>query len=449
VSAVERLARADRHHAATAEQWDIDPWLLNTPGGVVDLRTGVIRPAKREDYMTKITAAAPGGSCSLWLSVLDRIMGGNQALIAYLQRWCGYCLTGVTSEHAMTFFYGIGRNGKGTFVETIAGALGDYSQTAAIETFLDTKNERHPTELAWLQGARLVTATETEEGRYWAESKLKQLTGGDRIAARLMRQDFFQYTPAFKLIVQGNHRPGLRTVDEAIKRRFNLVPFNVVIPPEERDTGLKEKLRAEWAGILAWAVEGCLAWQREGLNPPDAVRSATEDYFAQEDAMGRWLDDCCELRPNAWEPTSTLWDSWKRWAAKNNEFEGTEKAFSQNLESHGLTRARKNSARIFRGITLRGASPAATNPMTMVTDVTRPPITSTYARARENKGNPSHLSPGSPEPDAAAGPVTEVTHVTHPPVITVTRAYGRVNTPDPSQPSPEPDPDRDEGKLKL
>ncbi|MDR3752859.1 MAG: phage/plasmid primase, P4 family [Terracidiphilus sp.] len=353
VAAVERLARADRRHAAVIDQWDADPWLLNTAGGVVDLRTGTIRPANREDYMTKITAVAPGGKCPLWLSFLARITDGNEELQGYLQRMVGYTTTGVTVEHALFFLYGIGANGKSVFLNTIAGLMGDYARTAPIEAFIDSKSERHPTDLAGLQGARLVTAVETEDGRRWAESKLKALTGGDRIAARYMRQDFFQFTPQFKLLVAGNHKPGLRTVDEAIRRRFNLLPFTVTIPPSERDVELTEKLREEWGGILLWAIEGCLAWQSEGLLAPKAVTEATASYLAAEDALARWIEDCTEKKDGAWESASALFSSWKTWADTAGEFGGSQKRFSENLTARGFAQVRTKVARGFGGIRLR------------------------------------------------------------------------------------------------
>src|SRR5262249_1446093 len=222
-------------------------WELNTPSGIVDLRTGEIRKHARLAYMTKITGAAPDASCPTpyWRAFLNRVTGDKQELVEYLQRMAGYTLTGLTSEHALFFIYGLGANGKTTFLNAMIKAAGDYHMTAPIETFTASNHDRHPTELAALQGARIVTAVETEEGRRWAESGIKALTGGDRISARFMRQDFFEYTPQFKLIVAGNHKPGLRSVDEAIRRRFNLIPFTVTIPPEERDEALPEKLKAE------------------------------------------------------------------------------------------------------------------------------------------------------------------------------------------------------------
>jgi putative DNA primase/helicase len=166
-------------------------------------------------------------------------------LIAFLQRMAGYSLTGSIQEHALFFHHGVGANGKSTFASVLAGILGDYQRTAPIETFVASWGERHPTDLAGFQGARLVTAIETEEGRRWDETKVKTLTGGDRVSARFMRQDFFEYQPQFKLMIAGNHKPALRSVDEAIRRRLHLVPWAVVIPPAERDKNLGDKLRAE------------------------------------------------------------------------------------------------------------------------------------------------------------------------------------------------------------
>jgi putative DNA primase/helicase len=192
-----------------------------------------------------------------------------------MQRMFGYALTGDTTAHALFFLFGTGANGKSVTIDTIAGILNDYHRTAAIETFTASTTERHPTDLAGLRGARLVTAVETEEDRRWAESRIKTLTRGDTIAARFMRQDYFEFAPQFKLVIAGNHKPGLRSVDEAIRRRFHLLPFTVTIPHAERNPNLREQLKAEWPGILSWMLEGCLDWQRRGLCPPKAVLDAT------------------------------------------------------------------------------------------------------------------------------------------------------------------------------
>lgn len=352
VAAVERLARSDRRHAASVEQWDADPWVLNTPGGVVDLQTGVLRRASREDYCTKMTAVAPGRTCPTWFQFLARITDGSEELQRFMQRMCGYALTGITREHALFFLYGTGANGKSVFINTISGVMGAYAKTAAIETFIASASEHHPTDVAGLQGARLVTAVETEDGRRWAESKLKTLTGGDPVSARFMRQDFFEFTPQFKLLVAGNHKPGLRTVDEAMRRRLKLLPFTVTIPAPERDLELTEKLRAEWGGTLQWMIEGCLAWQHEGLNAPDVVTRATEEYLASEDVLARWIDECCVTERTLWTATSVLFKSWREWCDRNEEHSCSQRRFSEQLESRGFRARRTNKARGFDEIGL-------------------------------------------------------------------------------------------------
>jgi putative DNA primase/helicase len=355
ICAVEGLAKADRRLAATIDQWDADPWLLNTPGGVTDLRDGVTRPHRHDYYMSKITTVAPDRSTpSLWLSFLNKVTGGNAELVSFLQRVAGYSLTGDTREHALFFLYGVGANGKTTFLKATTGALGDYCRNAPIETFTANKNDRHPTDLAGLRGARLVTAVETEEGRQWAESKIKSLTGGDKISARFMRQDFFEYVPQFKLLIAGNHKPGLRSVDEAIRRRMHLIPFTVTIPGKERDTELSTKLATESAGILQWMVDGCLAWQRLGLAPPAIVTEATAAYLEAQDAIAAWIDECCVVEPVHWESGANLFASWSAWATRSGEFVGSQKRFVERLENRpGMEPSRPLNVRGFRGLRFR------------------------------------------------------------------------------------------------
>lgn len=355
VSGVERLARADRRHAATTDEWDADPWLLNTPGGVVDLKTGRMRPHERADRMTKVTTATPGGDCPTWLQFLNEVTGGDQELQAYLQRMVGYALTGSTQEHALFFLYGTGANGKSVFVNTLATILGDYATNAPMDTFMETRTDRHPTDMAGLRGARFVAAIETEQGRRWAESKVKNLTGGDKISARFMRQDFFEFFPQFKLFVAGNHKPAIRNIDEAMKRRLHLIPFTITVPPERRDKHLQQKLLAERDGILAWAVQGCLDWQRHGrLDPPQRVVEATEEYFEAEDALGRWLDERCVREANAKSLTAELFNDWKQWAEAAGEFTGSQKRFADLLLTRGMDKWRNGMGlRGFQGIGLK------------------------------------------------------------------------------------------------
>ncbi|MEE3502642.1 phage/plasmid primase, P4 family [Acidiphilium acidophilum] len=195
VAAVEKLARNDERHAATVDQWDADPWLLATPGGTVELKTGRLRAADPGDHCTKITAVAPGGDCPKWRGFIDVITKGDAELHRFLQRMAGYTLTGMTTEHALFFCYGTGGNGKGVFLNTISAIMADYAAIAGMETFTASTSDRHPTDLAMLRGARLAVSQETEQGQNWAESRIKAMTGGDPITARFMRQDFFTYTP--------------------------------------------------------------------------------------------------------------------------------------------------------------------------------------------------------------------------------------------------------------
>jgi putative DNA primase/helicase len=356
VAGVITLARADRLLAATPEQWDANPWLLGTPGGTVDLHTGELLRASADDYITKITAATPDGDCPIprWRKFLRRITGGDVELMRYLQRVAGYALTGDTSEDALFFFWGLGANGKSVFIRTVTGIVGDYAKTTPMETFTATKNDRHPADLAALRGARLVTATESQADRSWDEAKIKLLTGGDKISARFMRQDFFEFTPQFKLMISGNHRPKIRNVDEAITRRMNLIPFAVTIPKAERDRKLSNKLEREWPGILAWMIEGCLQWQLDGLNAPEAVVEATDEYLTSEDTIQSWIDECCDTGSGMTASVTEAWVSFKNWAEQAREFIGSKRQFCQKLGEKGYPRYKgTHGMRGFKGLRVR------------------------------------------------------------------------------------------------
>ncbi len=350
VAGVLNLARADRRLAATMEQWDVGPWLLNTPDGAVDLHTGRLRAHRREDWMTQMTAVGPTGDCPKWEAFLFRIMGGNEEAVGFLQRVCGYCLTGVTSEQVMFFAYGVGQNGKGVFLQTVGGILGDYCKTAAIETFTESKTDRHPTELARLHNARLVTASETEVGRNWAESRLKALTGGDTITAHFMRKDDFEYLPKFKPFFTGNHKPGLRSVGMAMRRRVMMIPFPVTIPEGQRDRSFADKLKEEWPAILAWMVQGCLEWQKRGLAPPEVVDKATADYFMAQDSLSFWLEECCERDPKAKTPTTAAFASWKAWAERAGVRYGDIKTFGDAMAEKGFDRKHSKTGNLYVGL---------------------------------------------------------------------------------------------------
>lgn len=355
VAAIVNLARSDRRHAVTPDIWDVDTWLLNTPAGTVNLRNGELQPHNQADHITKTTAIAPDWNCAtpVWNKFLSWATCGDASLRSFLQRICGYSATGDTREHALFFLYGEGGNGKGTFINTIMGCLKDYGSTSSMDTFIETGSDRHPTELAKLRGARLVTSQETEKGRKWAQARIQMLTGGDPVDARFMRQDFFTYVPQFKLMIAGNHKPSLSAVNEAIRRRFNLIPFVASLSETEKDIDLPAKLKAEWPGILAWIIDGCIEWQETGLSPPPIVTEATEEYLASEDTLTNWIEEKCECSSDLTEFVSGLYSSWKAWAEKSGERAGSKKSFTQNMESHGFKR-RKGSggSRMMDGICL-------------------------------------------------------------------------------------------------
>ncbi|MGH8634953.1 MAG: phage/plasmid primase, P4 family [Burkholderiales bacterium] len=352
------FARSDVKIAASTEQWDTDSMLLGVPGGVVDLRDGRMLPPERAQYISKSCAVAPAnGRPALWLAYLDRVHGGDGKVIDYLQRYAGYCATGETKEHALAFLYGTGRNGKGVFLETISRVLGDYARTASMETFMEQKTAAHSTELARLAGARLVVTEEAASGGRWNEARIKHLTGGGKITAHYMRQDDFEFIPSFKLLIAANHKPMLRSVDEAIKSRIHLVAFNVTIPAEERDRDLLAKLQAEWPQILGWILDGCAAWQGQGLSVPQVILDATERYVEQEDVLGAWLEECCEREGET--EGAILYENYRRWCDTQGEHAWSRRAWANTMLERGFEQRKSKGQRLFRGVRLRAGSVVA------------------------------------------------------------------------------------------
>jgi putative DNA primase/helicase len=317
----------------------------------------VIRDPDPAEAITKQAGVMPlPGRCPRWHAFLLDVTGGDEELVRFLQVWCGYLLTGSTREHVLLFIFGPGGNGKSVFANVISRILGDYAVTASMDTFVAARGERHPTDLAMLRGARLVTASETEEGRAWAESRIKSITGGDPITARFMRGDFFTYAPAFKLMLIGNHQPVLRNVDAAVRRRFLILPFTKT--PARPDPDLEAKLWEEAPQILAWAIRGAMEWLEEGLPRPAALVAATEDYFADQDLFGSWLEQACEVGAfSGHETAADLFASWRAFAEAAGERAGTSKGLGNRLRRLGLERGLQRSgdkvAKVWRGIRLR------------------------------------------------------------------------------------------------
>lgn len=351
---VARMITADPAFAVTPESLDADPWALNTPAGIVNLKTGAVGPADPGALCTKQTLVAPdfNATPTRWLGFLAESTGGDVEAIAHLQALCGYMLTGSIEEHKLWFIYGPGGNGKSVFLRVLEDIMGSYKTAAQMDTFMSTKSEGHPVSVAILHGARLVTATENEAGRRWNESRIKSLTGGDTVNARMLYGQPFEFRPSFKLLFSGNHRPELRNVDDAMRRRVLLVPF--MLKPRVIDKQLGDKLRVEYPAILAWMLEGTKKWLASGIPFSSAISHETEEYFEEEDLVSKWLDEAVIRDPEAViVATSDLLNSWKEWAGKNGAFQHlSAKWLGSELLKRGFRRVRSDKLRGFSGLRL-------------------------------------------------------------------------------------------------
>ncbi len=358
----ECFARGEPALAVTAEAWNADPFLLGTPAGAIDLRTGAALPADPADGLTQSTAVAPAApnedACPLWRRFLAEAFGGDEALIGFIQRFCGTALTGSVAEHALVYGWGTGGNGKSVFLNTLLWVLGDYARPAPLATLVSTDIARHGAAHAALRGVRLVGVAESEGG--WSERRLKLLTGGDAVAVPaapgVTRPGVRPHVsrPTAKLLVLGNQPPALSGVDEAMRRRLRVVPFRH--RPARPDRDLDAKLRAEGPAILRWMIDGCLAWRAQGLGSSSAVREATDDALDAQDLVAQFLSERC-LRATPHTPRSAtaaaLYTAWRRWAEAAGEPAGSQRAFALALACHGFTRDRTEHVRLYRGLGLR------------------------------------------------------------------------------------------------
>lgn len=348
------MARTEPGIPIHSEAFDANPMVVGALNGVIDLRTGELRDALRSDYITKQVGAEydPNAKCHTFIRFLIVIFNGNRQIIRYLQRVVGYCLTGKTSEHSVFFFYGTGSNGKSTFISILEFLLGDYAVHAEPETWMVKRNSGASSEIARLRGARLVATTELEEGQRIAEALLKSMSGEDKMTARFLYSEQFEFRPQFKILLATNHRPIIRGDDWSIWRRIKLVPFDVTIPEDRQDKFLSDKLQNELPGILAWAVRGCLSWQRDGLCEPDAVKLATQDYRTDMDVLLRFIDDQCVVVKSARVNFTRLYESYRCWAESSNEFVMTKKMFGTKLSDRGFVKGKDRAGRFYTGIGL-------------------------------------------------------------------------------------------------
>lgn len=358
LKAMVSLAQSEPAIPVIPEQLDKDPFLLNALNGTLDLRDSKLLPHSKDALLTKLIPVAydQKAQCPNWLAFLDKIMAGNQNMINFLQRSVGYALTGDTSERVLFILHGCGANGKTTFLEVISTLLGDYAMRTPTETIMIKRDGGIPNDVARLRGSRFVYASETEDGKRLAEALVKDMTGGDKISARFLRAEWFEFLPEFKLWLGTNHKPHIRGTDNAIWDRIRLIPFDVKIPPSERipRRELIDKLCTELPGILKWALEGYQQWRESGLGMPVEVHSATEHYRNEMDILGIFIKDHCVINTKASIKKSQLYAAYKKWCDDNNENSLTQHRFSQRLTERGFESARSGHdwSHVWNGIGL-------------------------------------------------------------------------------------------------
>jgi P4 family phage/plasmid primase-like protien len=352
------LAASEPNIPILADVLDADPWLLACENGTIDLRTGQLKPSDPTDYITRLAPVTydPTAECPTFVAFLDRIFKSDVDLITFIQKAIGYCLTGNTSERCLFILYGCGRNGKSTLQQIMLALFGDYGLRTPTSTLLQKNHDAVPNDVARLQGVRFVAASETDQGRRMAESLVKDLTGQDKISARYMRAEWFDFIPVCKIWLGTNHRPEITGTDKAIWDRVRLVPFDVRIPdvtdesvlPEMRaDPDLLDKLKAELPGILAWAVRGCLLWQSERLGWPSAVRKATDKYQADMDVLAGFVDEMCTVNKRAIVPVGALYTAYTKWTDSENLKPIEKRRFGDWLIERGFTQEKKDKGRRF------------------------------------------------------------------------------------------------------
>jgi len=353
-----QVAKTEEGVTISQVELDQDKYLLGTPNGVVNLKTGGLIDNSKNSMITKQagTAYDRNAKCPKWLKFVDEITDGNKELANYLKRIVGYSLTGDTREHKLFFLHGFGANGKSVFVTTIQDLLGDYSMQTPVSTIMTKGRGSINNDIARLRGARFVATTETEEGSRFNESEVKLIIGGDIIAARFLHQNYFEYKPQFTLWISGNHKP-VPGDSYSIWRRIILIPFDVRFSGDKKDKGLARKLRGELPGILNWAVEGCLEWQDKGLKTPQVILDATKDYQTEMDRINSWMQDCCiDKASNHCSTTaSDLYKSYKGWADDNGEWRMNQRILGTKLAERGYQKRRESRGWVYKGIKLSGS----------------------------------------------------------------------------------------------
>jgi putative DNA primase/helicase len=341
------LAKSEPSIPIASQDFDSSEWMLNCTNGVLDLKNCQLLRHEPSLYLTKnvSTSFDPDADCPVWDNFLDQVMNHDQQLINFLQRSVGYALTGSTREHVFFILYGTGANGKSTFLSTLSTLLNDYARQTPVSSLLAKKTESISNDLARLRGARFVSAVEVDEGKRLSEAIVKQLTGGDKITARFLHQEFFEFTPRFKTFLATNHKPVIKGTDHAIWRRIRLIPFNVTIADKDQDHGLARKLQDELPGILKWALKGCLDWQKHGLGLPEGVEAATNQYRSEMDVLGSFIDEICVTNDRSKVGATVIYEKYVEWCQANREYAMNRRSFVSNLKERGFIRERSTGGK--------------------------------------------------------------------------------------------------------
>jgi putative DNA primase/helicase len=339
----------------TSEGLDPNPWLLNVKNGTINVLTGEFREHRQEDMITKTANVEydPNADCPLWKQFVREIMDYKADVISFVQTVVGWALTGDTSEQAMFILFGSGANGKSTFLNTIMYLLGDYAIATPTETFMRKTGDQITNDIARLRGTRFVTTTEAEQGRRLSEPIIKQITGNDRMTARFLYGEFFNFVPTFKIFMATNHKPVIKGTDYGIWRRIKLIPFTTRIPEEKQDKELEGKLKAEASGILNWLLEGTARWKVERLKAPPDILNATAEYRGEMDVIGNFIKECCIQKPGLTIRIRELFKAYQEWCEENNERACSERFLGLRLKEMGYERCRTAEARYWSGLALR------------------------------------------------------------------------------------------------
>ncbi len=358
IAAIQQIARTDPRLVLPPDAWDSDPFALNTPAGVVDLRSGRLKQREAYEFHTQCTSVAPDfeADCPTWSQFLLDVFNGDEGMVDFVHRVVGYSLTGDRREQNIFFLQGAGGNGKSTFIDTIAALAGTYGLKLPAHALMHSPVQGHPTELAMLRGKRLAISSEIEEGQHWAEGRIKELTGDETLTARYMRQDFFEFRQQQKHIVVGNFKPRLRGGDAALARRFLLVPFVAKFDGRKRDLRMPERLRTEGPTILAWAISGAAKWFTGGLAIPSTVADASREYLAEHDDLAQWVDERCVRTAEAKAKASPLYGDYVAWTKARGQNAPAMKTWAERMSVlPGVSKRKTDGVMQYLGIGLRAS----------------------------------------------------------------------------------------------